>query len=112
MRGLQSVIAFENFGGCQHQARVRVIGPVRVSGQDMLEALLKGSPSPEQVAQFARWDIEAKDSRHYRRFAGSSVQRPSPLSDTSESPTWISWNRRYVISYHRQFELLQTIPGI
>jgi transposase len=93
-----------------------------VSGQDMLEALLKGSPTAEQVAQFARGVLKRKIPEiiksleghrfndHHRLLIRQSLAHMEFLeSQISDLDGEIL---RKLEPYQRQFELLQTIPGI
>lgn len=93
-----------------------------VSGQHMLEALLKGSPTPEQVAQFARGTLKRKIpdiiaalqghrfNDHHRFLIRQSLAHMDFLE--SQICDLDAEILRKLQPYQRQFELLRTIPGI
>jgi transposase len=95
-----------------------------VSGQLMLEALLKGEADPEQVAQFARKQAKKKIpqivaalqehqmSDHHRMMVQFSLEHMRFLEEQISQLDREIRNKIQEAGYDRQYELLQTIPGI
>ena len=93
-----------------------------VSGQHMLEALLEGNPTAEQVAQFARGPLKRKIPEiiaslevhrfgdHHRFLLRQSLAHMGFLE--SQICDLDAEILRKLQPYQQQFQLLQTIPGI
>jgi transposase len=93
-----------------------------VSGQQMLEALVNGNPTPDQISAFARCrlkrripEIEAavdghRFTDHHRFLVRQSLEHLRFIEQQIESLDEEILRRMQ--PYQTQFELLQTIPGV
>ena len=92
-----------------------------VSGRDMLEALLEGEGSPEEIAKLARGRLKAKISEIEKALGGSlSEHHRFLLRQSLEHINFLTQQvanldeqiQKQMEPYRGQYELLQTIPGI
>jgi transposase len=95
-----------------------------VSGQLMLEALLKGKASPADIAMFAQGSARGKVDKiraaleghrfndHHRRMINYSLEHLRFLEDHIAELDREILAQIKALGYMRQWELLQTVPGI
>jgi transposase len=95
-----------------------------VSGQLMLDALLKGEAKPEQIAQFAQRRAKKKIpeiiaaleghqmSGHHRKMIGYSLAHMRFLEEQLEELDRDISEKIGAAGLQKQWELLQTVPGI
>jgi transposase len=95
-----------------------------VSGQLMLEALLKGKATPEQIAQFAQRSAKRKIpeiiaaleghrlSDHHRQMIGYSLEHLRFLEEHILELDAQIVAKIEALGYTRQWQLLQTVPGV
>jgi transposase len=95
-----------------------------VSGQLMLEALLKGEAKPDQIAEFAKGTARKKIPQlvdaleqhrmddHHRRMIRFSVEHLRFLEDQIAELDETIRDQIRQAGYDRQWELLQTVPGV
>ena len=95
-----------------------------VSGQLMLEALLKGKATPEQIAQFARREAKRKIpeitaaleqhrmSDHHRQMIHCSLEHLGFLEEHIQELDKQIVAKIEALGYSRPWQLLQTVPGI
>lgn len=95
-----------------------------VSGQLMLEALLRGETQPQQIAAFAKGSAQKKIPElvaaleqhrmddHHRRMVRYSVEHLRFLEEQLEELDQDIRRQIQEAGYETQWELLQTVPGV
>jgi transposase len=95
-----------------------------VSGQLMLDALLKGQARPEQIAQFAQQRATRKIpamtqalqghrmSNHHRQMIGYSLKHLEFLEEQIGEMDNAIADKIKASGYEQQWRLLQTLPGV